>query len=191
MKASTPAYTIDKPQRSPSIGPDVGVPFLQAAVTGLLFSTAVVTIAWGVWNVDYWPTWPIVMAPSLAVAWLWRLVAVRETLFITESVLGRDLDGDGVVGKPKTRVVTIQGPQPKPEPPQEDIAAEFIQFIQGCEHDTAMRQWEQVIGRDQYQKWRDALIQLGWAEWLSDDRRQGWRLVWSAEEIIKGVGYWT
>ena len=63
-----------------------------------------------------------------------------------------------------------------------------VHFVLGCQVDTSKGRWEPIIGREKYRRWRDALLKVGWAEWINPhEPRQGWRLARSASEIIAMV----
>jgi hypothetical protein len=60
-----------------------------------------------------------------------------------------------------------------------------LHFILGCQVDTSKGRWEHVVGRELYGQWRDALIKVGWAEWINPHQpERGWRLVRPASEIM-------
>lgn len=73
--------------------------------------------------------------------------------------------------------------------PQESRSRHLpLHFILGCREDTSGQRWEPMIGREQYGRWRDALIKVGWAEWInSREQEKGWRLVRPASEIMEMV----
>ena len=184
-----PGYEVQKPTRHPTIASDVAVPFLQAVITALVLGTAAATILWGFWAVPFFPTWQIASACAFVVSWLWRLGAATETLWAIERVLGTDITGDQVIGKPGEHDhIIIAGGGATTLTPIERKRAQFVEFLHGCEVDTSMRRWEPILGRERYAEFRDALLHGGLAEWIDpDELRQGWRLTRPAEEIIETV----
>jgi hypothetical protein len=63
-----------------------------------------------------------------------------------------------------------------------------LHFILGCQVDTSGQRWEPTIGREQYRRWRDALIKVGWAEWINPrTQERSWRLARPASEIMEMV----
>jgi len=63
-----------------------------------------------------------------------------------------------------------------------------VHFILGCQVDTSKRRWEPMIGREKYRQWRDALIKVGWTEWINPyESGQDWRLTRPAWEIMEIV----
>lgn len=60
-----------------------------------------------------------------------------------------------------------------------------VYFILGCQVDTSKGRWEAIVGREKYNLWRDALIKVGWAEWINaDEPRRGWRLTRTTSQIL-------
>ena len=60
-----------------------------------------------------------------------------------------------------------------------------VYFILGCQVDTSKGRWEPMIGHEKYNLWRDALIKVGWAEWINaDEPRRGWRLTRTTSQIL-------
>ncbi len=181
-------YEVERPIGQPTITSNVLVPFLQALITGLAGG---LLVTWGAVMAElvdgWWPLWPGPVGFLFSLTFLVKTGAAESTLWTVERFVGADLDGDEKVGKPEAHLVTIRGPEPKITTPEGKLRGEFVKFVRGCEHDTAMARWEPILGREQYREWRDGLIKLGWAEWVNRDRRQGWRLVRPVDEIIRAV----
>ena len=97
----------ERPIRPATVESNVGVPFLEALITGLFVSLA--TIA-----VHIAANWPgnllvvalVAFAVPTCVAWLVFRSAHHKLLWLHEEIAGRDLDGDGMIGQPE---------QPRPE----------------------------------------------------------------------------
>ena len=63
-----------------------------------------------------------------------------------------------------------------------------LHFILGCQADTSRAHWEPIVSAEQYHRWRDALIRVGWAEWINPrEQGQGWRLARHAGQIMQTV----
>lgn len=186
-------YVIEKPQRSPDVSSDVIVPFLQAMITALVLGTGLVTLLWGIWALPYWPTWPVATAGILVFAWIWRLAAVSETLWVSENILGLDLDRDGTVGRPVDHdhiIVAGAGSQlSDSERQQAQKRAQFVQFVRALSTgDTSRERFEGTLGRQRYEEFRDALIGGKLARWVDPgNHRRGWTLVADPEGIIRGI----
>ena len=74
------------------------------------------------------------------------------------------------------------------EPQESRLRHLPLHFILGCREDTSGQRWEPMIGREQYKRWRDALIKVGWAEWIKPHAQErGWRLIRPASEIMEMV----
>lgn len=84
------------PTREPTIQGDVTVPFFQSCITSVVFSltVGVISVAAG------GPWWAGVIALGVVfiATWLWLLFDSRQLLRSVETIIGRDIDGDGVVG---------------------------------------------------------------------------------------------
>jgi len=183
----TSSYELQRPTRQPALESDVWVPLAQGLITALLLGTSASILLWAGWGVALWPTFPVATSAAAMLTWLWRMGAVGETLWTIERTLGVDLDGDEVVGEPEAHIVTING-GPPPDPAAR-LRAEFVNFIKGCcAGDTSLRRWEAAgMSRERYQEFRDRLIKAGFAQWNSDDKRQGWKLTAPANHIIERI----
>lgn len=89
------------PVHPPTIGGQVVVPLLRAAITGGWVALAFVVIA----VASGWPAWvPVVVFLLVGlVVWCWHGLSDR-LLYLVESITGRDIDQDGEVGRPVVHV---------------------------------------------------------------------------------------
>jgi hypothetical protein len=101
-----------------------------------------------------------------------------------ERFTGRDLDRSGAVGD---RLVLVNARRDTHQ--DEEQTSAFAAFLSGCAAGhTSMRYWEgQGISREQYCKWRDALLRLGYAEKAGSGENAGWRLTSTPETIIEAM----
>lgn len=95
-----------EPARAASLASDVGVPALQALISGMVAAllVAVGVMAWG-WS------WAAVGASGvgvLAITWALLLVDHRRLLWAVENLTSGDLDGDGVVGNPEPARLVLE-----------------------------------------------------------------------------------
>jgi hypothetical protein len=182
-----------RPTRAPTVGGDVGVPFLQACVTGGLLGVvlAIGARAWGyAGNVAMLAL--VIGIVIAALAWLALLGQHRALLWTIETWASIDIDQDGHKGKPEERVIILDGGKLKAEAVREAAAldrasfvSDFARFVKGLAiKGTALRAWQSTIGRDKYQEYRDLLLAHGLARWKNDDPRQGWELVATPESIL-------
>ena len=84
------------PTRNPTREGDVIVPLAQASITALCVGilSGIITL-WQRWS---WPIPFVAFSVVLAISWWWLLLDHRSLLRVTERVIGRDIDGDGLVG---------------------------------------------------------------------------------------------
>jgi hypothetical protein len=99
-QAEAPVPIIERrgPARDATVESDVHVPVLQAGITGIVaFAVSIIPIfAWG------WAWWSpfVVGLLTFAAVWLALLNSHRQSLWLIEDALDRDLNGDGQIGKP-------------------------------------------------------------------------------------------
>ena len=188
---------METPTRAPGIASDLLVPFGQAIITGMLFSS-LVTFLVGRTDFDgeLGPLW-LGLALAIGTAtWLFLLVDTRRLLRVIEELTGLDIDGDGTAGKPKERYIPVNVPQARQEAAQiaaqterAEVACELAEFVARIPtHGTDSRTWEKRIGREKYTAFRGLLLELGWAAWNSaQDKRQGWSLVLPVRTILQRI----
>ncbi len=175
------------PARPPSVGADVGVPFLQSLVTGGLLGGVVSFIAKrSGWDGSGLALWVGLTLAIAAVSWIILLADTRRLLWAAERWTGLDLNRDGTRGKPGERVVILNAAPALP-PGQGDRRSLFREFIEGIPRlGTSQRTWEPRIGRAAYLHFRDSLIKLQWARWNNpNDPRAGWVLTKAPDWILE------
>lgn len=96
------------PQRPATIHSDVGVPFLQALITGSVISALVALILYELMDAPVFKTWAILTLAITSIAWLILLGQTRSLLYGIERVTGLDLNGDGKRGNPAKRTLEVQ-----------------------------------------------------------------------------------
>jgi hypothetical protein len=191
---AAPAWELTRhtAQRAPALESDVFVPGLQAVFTALAVFIGSGLIAWALgWS---WRVPVVVTGLALACAWLWRMGVVTALLWRVESVMQRDLTGDGIPGKPQN-VYTVANPQQaRAEAAQAarentdmSEAAALLDFVRQCALKGCS---ESALGippspgeRKAYCEKRDLLIALGVATWKNPARRRlGWQLAVTPEQ---------
>ncbi|HKZ82130.1 MAG TPA: hypothetical protein VJ793_00555 [Anaerolineae bacterium] len=179
---------------------EVIVPLEQAAITAgvITLPVAVVTALAG------WPVYvPVIVgAVSFTASWFWLLRDSRGLLRVTERLISRDLNGDGMVGD-----------QPMPSKPS-SVRVEVTERRDGG---TTMRFLDMPIDEAQLQAFakgilagksfsertwagdgkpfsqndfaalRDKLIETGYARWRGGERRMGAELTAKGRAMFAGL----
>lgn len=105
--------TYEEPARTPTIQGDVVVPLGQAVVSGVIVA-AIATFGTIRFSCPWWV--PIFAGVSVTgIIWWWRMNDLSGLLRRAERYIGKDLDGDGVVGEPPEIVVRIPAEEEKAE----------------------------------------------------------------------------
>jgi hypothetical protein len=108
-------------------------------------------------------------------------VVVRAGIESMERFSGYDLNRDGVIGAPEDRIILVNK---RPE----QQAHDFAEFVEAASVDPTERRLLSLgFTNKQITLYRDALIDAHWAEWVSTDRRHGWRVTADAGAILKAL----
>lgn len=190
----------DQPARPAGIVADVLVPMLQAGITGGLLASVVVITIGAVADLDggvLLQAWAGLALAVCAVVWSLLLADTRRLLWAAERLTGRDLNNDGMTGKPAERLVVVNADKSGRAADQVENTerrSAFVRFVVAIPaRGTAARVWEPDLGRARYQEYRDVLIRLGWARWLSLDgagkpnERKGWALMVPVDTILDRI----
>jgi hypothetical protein len=186
-------YTRREPARAANLESDVGVPALQALISGGFAGLAGGTVA-GVAGWDALLIGAATGALCASVVWATLVSDHSKLLWRIEEIIGADLNRDSAVGEPAPageQLVLVHGAGRAQQQAQESaLRRRFEEFVRGCEvHGTSQNYWEQVhrLSREDYVGWRDTLIRLGWAHWRGNNPNQGWELTAQADEVIAGM----
>lgn len=142
------------------------VPAAQALITMLLIAVDVMLWQWR-------PIAGAVGAIGLGV-WGWRILLNDRLLWRRETITGRDINGDGVVGDPHPFVIVnknkaqSEARAAEKQAYLESRAAELIQFAASCATTGTSEERQGVKSaaqRAKYLERRDALFELGLAVW--------------------------
>ena len=185
-----PGLEISTPIRPPNFEADVAVPFLQTLASGLFVGSGLGVAVHYVLDVRWADALGASVAICAALAWLWRLGITTATLQRLESFIGVDLDKDGKVGKASKTIVALnpyQGQQAQRKDERAGQVEVFRRFVEACAIDTSSRRWENALGREQYQLWRDLLIGSGYARWRGRTGHGGWDLTADPATIIAAL----
>jgi len=192
---SGPGWELERriPHRTPSLEADFFVPALQAGMTAFAAGMGAGLMAWALaWS---WRVPVFVMGAVFVGGWLWRLRIVDGLLWTVESIIRRDVTGDGQVGAPTPQhAFTLANPaQARSAATQEarqtadsERRAELIAFLDRCllvgcsesKHGIKASGPE----RDRFLQNRETLMQLGIAAWKNPEKpKAGWGVVVSHE----------
>ena len=161
----------------PSLAGDLA----EAAITGLLVGGAILGLDYVI--VGTWAdlgSCAFVVLGCVAVCWIrLRWLAGRQADPLPEPE-----------PPPRDRLVMVnpKPPEALDQADQDRRRSEFDTFVIRCERTTALRDYERLgVSRADYEQWRDMLIRLGWAEWRSQDHRQGWELTAEPSEVLAAL----
>jgi hypothetical protein len=145
----------------------VFVPFLQAAITMLLIAGCVLVFAWR-------PVAGVVGGIGLLV-WGWRILKADGLLTRLETITGRDINGDGSIGKPEHPFVLTNPEEARSRADglaaqvwRESRAAELVRFAAACATEGTSERKQGITSETQRKKYlekRQALFELGLAAW--------------------------
>lgn len=96
------------PQRPATVHSDVGVPCLQAVITGGVIASLVTLVLWELVEAPILKTWGILTLAVTSMTWLVLLGETRKLLWGVERLTGLDLDGDGARGNPAKRTIRVE-----------------------------------------------------------------------------------
>jgi len=166
------------------------VPAAIALITMILVAVDVMLWQWE-------PLAGVVGAVGLLV-WAWRIVLGDRLLWKSETVSGRDLDGDGVIGRPEHPFVLTNRDESRRKADalaaqvwRESRAAELIRFAAACAASGTSEAAQGVGSKAQraaYIERRDALFDLGLATWKNPAvPNSAWVLKLSPEQTAEFI----
>ena len=183
---------ITEPVRDPALSSDFVLPLLQSVVTGVLVGALVALsgVGGGGWRVF----WLAFLAVAL-LAWFWTLSVAREALWRLESVLQKDIDGDGAVGVPERPVVRVEV--------EAGSHLALIDFhgltdmaqlqtfarlaLEGDLNERAVK-GALELARPEWQALRDDLLSRGLLAWnVANSRKHGVALTRRGADVLNGV----
>lgn len=190
--AQAPLQETYEPYRAPSVHSDVGVPLLQALVTGALIGTlaaaALVTLGATLETAAF--AWLLATTAVTTVAWFWRLSWAENTVEKIESITGRDLNGDGEIG---VHGIVVNGQRAAPRNEQEiwaDKARTFVTWT--YKHGTSLRaiRSSKLFTESEIEKLSSMILRpdLDVARWKHPgDRKSGWGYTCNIEQALERV----
>jgi hypothetical protein len=187
------------PQRTPSIEADVAVPGLQAVATAIALAVGAGLLSWALaWS---WKVPVVVLGLALAGGWLWRLGIADSLLWAVESFTGKDVDGDGVKGRPQMSF-TLANPATARQTVAKEARqtadatrrAALLAFVDKCFMVGTSESAQGIAAgnRADYLTCRDALLALGVGRWKNPDKpKAGWELAVSRQRARQLVAKHT
>ncbi|MFA6305722.1 MAG: hypothetical protein WC651_03265 [Candidatus Gracilibacteria bacterium] len=174
---------------------------LRALAWGLLFGSAIASLFWIARPAEPWPwrLWGAALLCIAAAAWFLESPGWKRTLWSFERRSGRDIDGDGVTGKPEPGHTILIDPEKARRANEADAAdverltrvAKLRAFVNRCYEvgSTAEAKHNVKPGdRAEYLAMRDTLFRLGLADWRVEGKPgAGWRLVHSHFRTLKVI----
>jgi hypothetical protein len=196
---------IKQPTRGYTLESDVNAPFQRAKITGVFAGlvglvlvgsiTFVLQLAWDV-ALGITVTAGLFIGLITAMGWwVWDTGRALQTIYKLENAWGVDLSGDGYRGvPPKVQALLVnplQGQATQRKIQRDNGQRAFANFVRGCfeNNTTASTFWvrEGRISQKQYEEFRDAVCNAGYAYRKHGGRTAGW--AWneglSAESIIE------
>jgi hypothetical protein len=182
------------PRRWPSPRSDVATPLGQAVITALVVTIAPAWMLSREFDWQILPTFGLLFSVVLALAWLWRLGVITDTLWDVEKVTGLDLNRDGAVGRPRPSVhVEIASGNS-----QQYVDIEGLETIQALRRFAILgvtnRLNERAVksqfgwSREQWQETRDELVRRGVLSWNGQEgSTQGVSLTETGEKVMRAI----
>ena len=200
----------ETPIRAPQLRSDVMTPVASALVSGLLVgTTASLSVVAGVvlcggpivaWLPGIGVGWALTTCGVATVDWFTQRTRVQATVWALERSLGRDLDGDGVQGKPapapKAGWMAVNAPAARASVEDQQAEAErrtrlaaLLAFVRRC---VEIGTSEGAHGltpttRPEFVEMRDLLVEIGVARWKGKLPQAGWELAVSPAQAVSMV----
>jgi hypothetical protein len=185
------------PVRAATVSADVFVPVLQSATTALVGGVAAGLLSQSLAGAG------VGAGLTFGASWLALLRAHRAGLWAVERVTGRDLDGDGRIGRPGE---PAQPSTVKIEIKEDRRNGQSLAWLDLPVDEKRLRQFAQRVtaggalsesewtgsggpfSRDEFRGLRDALIERGLARWRNpQEPRQGWELTRKGKVVLEHV----
>jgi len=180
------------PARPASVESDVMVPGAQALATGV--ALGIIAIPVSIYFQLHWTTPLTVLAIGTAGTWMSLLGAHRKLLWTVETIINRDIDGDGATGNPKPARVEVEVTAGRttqlddfPGPPEQlqkfanDVYSGRVTFSERGAGNSG-------YGATAFKELRKKFIARGWATWRTPgEARQGADLTAKGYAVMHGM----
>lgn len=188
------ATRVTPAQRQPTRESDVVVPFQKALITTGVLGVSVIGIAVASsWDGGEVIKFLVVGGPlTMAGAWLYFMRFHQSLLRVVETIVNRDIDGDGVVGEPPmgTPIPRVEVVVSEPNhyggrisflgfavsPDDLERIARFAVSGRSITESGWSGRGKTFATRGDFNAFRDRLIDRGYAAWKSTDNRHGWEI---------------
>ena len=167
-----------QPAREETVHSDVIVPFAQASITGVLVgsSFAILALLFFTKNTTFAVyLFAVLSVLVTAVVWIQQMQKRNEILWRVESLLGRDFNGDGVVGEPSSLRIELSTTNEHGFQSMEilDLPGDALRFREfACAvlagRAISLASWTGQGGlysRREFIQLRDELLKRGWLVW--------------------------
>jgi hypothetical protein len=164
------------PARAASVESDVSVPLLQSLITSVIISAGSVPLVAAL----HWPWYitPMVGGGTLGLSWLLLLADHRSLLRVVETVINRDIDGDGQIGNQK-KEWRVKGEIYRqdddesegwdlfnlPCPSPEYLRAFVSEVLKGTVTFSERGASDYGYSREMWLELRDEFVDRGWVRW--------------------------
>lgn len=169
----------------------VGVPLLQALVTGFSLACAVGVFCW-LFKVPFWWKYAVgTLAGVQALAWLFLLAKWLRLVEPVERFLNKDLNGDGTIGEPEVIRIELKHDEkhlqfidlPYPERLPE-FARAVLNGVQLSE--SAWTGSNALFSKREFYTLRDALMKNGVIRWRNEGApAQGFEITPSGKAVVR------
>ena len=195
FEVATPRETARdyEPQRWPSPRSDVVTPLLQALITALVLTAVPGGVLWRETNLSFGLAVALTFSIVLALAWLWRLGVITDTLWRIEEATGIDITRDKKIGKPRSiqlditngnsqQIMEIEGIGT----PDELRKLAILAVTHRLNERAAMKEFN--WSRTQWTTARDELITRRLVTWNGDNgTTQGVDLTKDGEDVMRAI----
>lgn len=167
-----------------SVQPTAVSDFGRRVSDALMLTICAVTLDIGVEIVGRYGHTRFLLILGAALVFIAVGTAVRVILRISihglEVLAQVDIDGDKIIGKPDERLILVNARR-------DATPSRMAEFVQAAAIDPTETHLLRQFTDDEITHYRDALIETGWAEWKSTDRRHGWALLADVPTILRSV----
>jgi len=176
---------------------DVTVPVLQSLAVSMCYASLAGVLAAGVALAYHLPWYTSVLAAALVftatASWtMTKNVSLRQELWWgTEEVIRRDLNNDGIIGRPEPeallRVEVVNGGSTQFLDVPTEKAVIFAKAVIDGQSGTSEDEWKKFFGGiDKFKAFRGQLFKSGLARWKNPDAHpQGIVLTLAGKQVFK------